>query len=123
MVQSTEPSAFACSATRPEDVKVDLLFVPVFEQDDRLTDLAGLDEASGGEIARARASGEFRAKLYDVFITPVTGKGWKARRIALVGSGDPVDADAERLRRVAATWGSYHSRSSNRFSRRFATRC
>ena len=112
MVQSTEPSAFACCATRPEDVKVDLLFVPVFEQDDRLTDLAGLDEASGGEIARARASGEFRAKLYDVFITPVTGKGWKARRIALVGSGDPVDADAERLRRVAATCGYVARRRS-----------
>ena len=87
MVQSIEPSAFACRATRPEDVEVDLLFVPVFEQDDRLTDLAGLDEASGGEIARARSTGEFRAKLYDVFITPVTGKGWKALRIAL-GSVD-----------------------------------
>ena len=112
MVQSTEPSAFACRATRPEDVEVDLLFVPVFEQDDRLTDLAGLDEASGGEIARARSTGEFRAKLYDVFITPVTGKGWKARRIALVGSGDPVDADAERLRRVAATCGYVARRRS-----------
>jgi leucyl aminopeptidase len=112
MVQSTEPSAFACCATRPEDVNVDLLFVPVFEQDDRLTDLAGLDEASGGEIARARSSGEFRAKLYDVFITPVTGKGWKARRIALVGAGDPVDADPERLRRVAATCGYVARRRS-----------
>ncbi|HEX7780638.1 MAG TPA: hypothetical protein VF424_15420, partial [Vicinamibacterales bacterium] len=73
MVQSTAPSAFACRSNRPEDAEVDLLFVPVFEQDDRLTDLPGLDDATGGEIARARASGEFRAKLYDVFITPVTG--------------------------------------------------
>ena len=105
MVQSTAPSAFACRSNRPEDAEVDLLFVPVFEQDDRLTDLPGLDDATGGEIARARASGEFRAKLYDVFITPVTGRGWKARRIALVGAGDPVEADAERLRRVAATCG------------------
>jgi leucyl aminopeptidase len=112
MVQSTVPSAFACRATRAEDAEVDLLFVPVFEQDDRLSDLPGLDEAAGGEIARARSTGEFRAKLYDVFITPVTGKGWKARRIALVGSGDPLDADAERLRRVAATCGYVARRRS-----------
>jgi leucyl aminopeptidase len=105
MVQSTIPSTFACRSTRPEEAEVDVLFIPVFEHDDRLTDLPGLDEASGGEISRARSTGEFRAKLYDVFVTPVTGAGWKARRIALVGAGDPVDADAERLRRVAATCG------------------
>ena len=105
MVQSTIPSTFACRSTRPEEAEVDVLFIPVFEHDDRLTDLPGLDEASGGEISRARSTGEFRAKLYDVFVTPVTGTGWKARRLALVGAGDPVDADAERLRRVAATCG------------------
>ncbi len=112
MVESTVPHAFACRTTRPEDVDVDLLFVPMFEQDDRLTDLPGLDEAAGGEITRARSTGEFKAKLYDVFVTPVTGKGWKARRIALVGAGDPVDADAERLRRVAATCGYVARRRS-----------
>jgi leucyl aminopeptidase len=112
MVPSTIPSAFACRSTRPEEAEVDVLFIPVFEPDDRLSDLPGLDEASGGEIKRARSTGEFRAKLYDVFMTPVTGKGWKARRIALVGAGDPVDADAERLRRVAATCGYVARRRS-----------
>ncbi|HYN07920.1 MAG TPA: leucyl aminopeptidase [Vicinamibacterales bacterium] len=112
MVESTVPSAFVCRSTRPEDAEVDVLFVPVFEQDDRLGDVPGLDEATGGELARARSSGEFRAKLYDVFITPVTGQGWKAHRIALVGAGDPVDADAERLRRVAATCGYVARRRS-----------
>ncbi|HEY7476282.1 MAG TPA: leucyl aminopeptidase [Vicinamibacterales bacterium] len=112
MVESTVPGAFVCRSTRAEDAEVELLFVPVFEQDDRLGDVPGLDEATGGEIARARSSGEFRAKLYDVFITPVTGKGWKARRLALVGAGDPVDADAERLRRVAATCGYVARRRS-----------
>jgi leucyl aminopeptidase len=106
-MQSTIPSEFVCRSTRPEEADVDVLFIPVFEQDDRLSDLPGLDEASGGEIKRARSTGEFRAKLYDVFITPVTGKAWKARRIALVGAGDPVEADAERLRRVAATCGYF----------------
>jgi leucyl aminopeptidase len=105
MEESTVPSAFDCRVTRAEDAEVDLLFVPVFEPDDRLSDLPGLDDASGGEIGRARARGEFRAKLYDVFTAPVTGNGWKARRIALVGAGSPVDADAERLRRIAAACG------------------
>ena len=112
MVQSTVPSTFECRATRPEEADVDLLFVPVFEADDRLSDLPGLEEAAGGEIERARESGEFRAKLYDVFITPFTGKGWKARRLALVGAGSPVDADAERLRRVASTCGYAARRKS-----------
>ena len=35
--------------TRPRDVVVDMLFVPVFQDDDRLDDLPGLDEATSGE--------------------------------------------------------------------------
>ena len=83
---------------------VDLLFIPVF-QDDTLADVPGLDEATGGEVGRARTTGEFRGKLYDVFATPVTGPGWRARRIALVGAGAAADADAERVRRIAAACG------------------
>ena len=100
-----ESDAFAASTAPARDAAVDLLFVPVF-QDDALDDLPGLDEATGGEVARARASGEFRGRLYDVFVTPVVGAGgWRARRIALVGAGEPADADAERLRRLAAACG------------------
>jgi leucyl aminopeptidase len=93
------------TTARPQDVAVDLLFVPVFQDDDRLEDLAGLDEATRGEIARARGSGEFRAKLWELFVTPVAAPGWKAARVALVGAGKRQDADVERVRRIAATCG------------------
>jgi leucyl aminopeptidase len=97
--------SFEGSTGRPEDLEVDLLCVPVFRDDDRLDDLPALDTATGGEIGRARASGEFRSKSYEVFVTPVTGNGLKARRVALLGAGRRAEADAERIRRVAAIAG------------------
>jgi hypothetical protein len=90
--------------TRPGDAAADMMFVPVFQGDDALDDLPGLDEATGGEIQRARASAEFRGKLYEFFITRVVG-GWKAGRIALVGAGRLADADPERIRKIAAACG------------------
>ena len=91
------------AAAPASDVSVDLLFVPVFDKDDALADVAGIDAATGGEFERARAGHEFKARAYDVFVTPVTDGQWKTRRIAFVGVGARADANAERLRRVAAT--------------------
>jgi leucyl aminopeptidase len=99
-----ESAAFAASTGPAAAAAVDLLFIPVF-QDDTLDDLPDLDEAAGGEVGRARASGEFRAKLYDIFVTPIAGGRWRARRIALVGAGRAQEADAERVRRIAAACG------------------
>src|SRR5690349_17632302 len=98
------PAAGQCEGVtgRPNDVTVDLLFVPVFQDEDRLDDLPGLDEATGGEIGRARGRGEFKGRAYELFLTPVNGAGWQAKRVALVGAGRRADADAERLRRIAA---------------------
>jgi leucyl aminopeptidase len=87
---------------RPKDVGVDMLFVPVFQDDDRLDDLPGLDEATSGEIGRARDRGEFRGRPFEFFLTPLVTGGWKAGRLALVGAGPRREVDAERLRRVAA---------------------
>ena len=97
-------SEFSGVTTRPQDLEVDLLFVPVFQSDDELTDLAGLDAASAGEIGRARAAGEFRGKAYESFISPIR-EGYRARRIALVGAGERAEWDAERMKRVAAACG------------------
>ena len=88
--------------TTPAAIETELLVVPVFETDD-LSDVAGLDQASGGEIERARAAGEFRGKVGDVFVTPLTEGKWHARRVALVGVGAPVDDVSSRMRRAAAT--------------------
>jgi leucyl aminopeptidase len=82
----------------------ELLVIPVFEQDD-LGDVAGLDAATGGEVSRARTSGEFRGKLYELFFTPAGREGWKVRRVVLVGAGSRKDFTTERLRRIATTAG------------------
>lgn len=92
-------------AARPDAVDVDLLFVPVFEGDDPLRDLPGLDDATGGDIGRARGGSEFRGNLYESFITRVVPGSYRAARIALVGVGRRPDANAERWRRVAAACG------------------
>jgi leucyl aminopeptidase len=82
----------------------ELLVIPVFEQDD-LGDLGGLDAATGGEVSRARASGEFRGKLFELFFTPAGREGWKVRRVVLVGAGPRAEFTTERLRRIATTAG------------------
>src|SRR5579862_5335153 len=94
--------AFRGVTTRPQDVAVDMLFVPVFQDDDRIDDVPDLDEVSRGEVGRARSRGEFRGRPFELFLTPVVAGGWKAKRLVLVGAGSRRDADAERLRRVAA---------------------
>ena len=82
------------------DIEADLLVFPVFE-DDTLADEVGLDSASGGEIAAALARGEITGKVSDLFITAI--RGWKARRVALVGVGPREDVTPDRLRRAAVT--------------------
>jgi leucyl aminopeptidase len=94
--------AIALTARASRDLDADLLVIPVFEDDD-LADEAGLDEATGGEMAAARARGEFKGKAYDVFVTPL--RGWKASRVALIGIGARKDFSADKLRRAAATGG------------------
>jgi leucyl aminopeptidase len=80
------------------DLDADLLVVPVFADDD-FADEPGMDAAAGGEIARARARGEFTGTPYDVFVTGLTG--WKAPRVALVGAGPRAACTPDHLRRVA----------------------
>ena len=82
------------------EVDVDLLVVPVHEDDD-FVDEPHLDAASGGELGRARARGEFKGQLYDALITPVAGGTWRARRLAFLGAGKRAEVTTERLRRLA----------------------
>lgn len=89
---SPEP-ALEVVAGAPADVEGDLLIVPVFE-DDPLDDLDGLDAATGGEVGRARTSGEFRPKPNELFVTRAAGV-WRTARVALVGAGaDAADGEA-----------------------------
>ena len=79
-------------------VDTDLLILPVFEGD-ALDDVPDLLAAAGGAIQRAMADGEFRAKPYDLFLTPLNG--WRASRVLLVGAGTKLAFSTERLRKVA----------------------
>jgi leucyl aminopeptidase len=94
----------ALTACPSRDLDTDLLVVPVFEDDD-LSDQPGLDDAAGGEIARARSRGEFKGKLFDVFVASTGASGWKTPRAVLVGAGRRAEFTADRLRRVAIVGG------------------
>lgn len=121
MAQEKAGPQFTGTSGQPETVAVDMLFVPVFEKEDRLDDLPGLDAATGGDISRARESSEFRGGLYEFFIARVIAGPYKAVRVALVGAGRREDADAERLRRVAAAC-SYTARLRSMPSAGFVVR-
>ena len=104
MTDNRSEPVLRVSSAAPTDVATDLLVVPIFEQD-TLSDpaLDGLDLATGGEIARARESGEFRPKPNELFVTPLGAEKWAARRLALVGVGENGEGGLERLRTAAAT--------------------
>jgi leucyl aminopeptidase len=109
--QATRKAEYRGVTADPATVAADVLFVPVTGPDDALADLPWLDRAARGEFARARATAEFRGRLFDVFITPVMAEGCKAHRVALVGADPAAERSAERWRRVAAT-ASYAARRS-----------
>jgi leucyl aminopeptidase len=85
------------------DIDVDLIVIPVFEDDD-FGDDSELDTMAGGAISRARRSGEFKGKPFEVFVTELS-KDSKASRAMLVGTGGRDTVTADVLRRAAATAG------------------
>jgi leucyl aminopeptidase len=84
-------------------IDTDFLILPWF-QDDAASAVPGLDAATGGEVARALASKEFQAKPFDLFVTPIADKSWKARRVALVGGGSS-ERGTDLVRKLATTAG------------------
>jgi leucyl aminopeptidase len=90
--------------TQLSAVDADWLFIPVSRAETTLP-FEDLDAATGGEVGRAISSGEFKAKNYRVFVTPVVNREWRARRVALVGAGDAAQFGADLLRRLAAVAG------------------
>ncbi|MDQ3348761.1 MAG: aminopeptidase, partial [Acidobacteriota bacterium] len=94
--------ALDVSSASPAEIDTDILAVPVFEGEPLDADLRALDGATSGALAGALESRELQGRLYDLFVTPVTG-AWRARRVAFVGAGNRKDYTTERLRRVATT--------------------
>src|SRR3954452_10910197 len=102
MSSSVTSPAIRLATGAASDVDTDVLIVPVFEGDAPATVWSWLDEASGGEVGRSTSSGEIRGRLYEIFVTPVTSRAAKARRIAGISAGKGAEFDLERLRKLAA---------------------
>jgi leucyl aminopeptidase len=101
MAEARDGAAFDLVDLPGHAVETDVLAVPAFEQ--QPASLSGLDDAARGEIARSWASGEFEGKPYQMLLTPLSGSGWAARRLMLIGAGPAAAYDSERARRIGAT--------------------
>ncbi len=108
------PPEVIAGTSLPAATEVDLLAVPVLgnPDTDSLDDLPGLDRAVGGAVARARASGEFRAKRHETCVVHLHGDAWKTLRVVLVGAPAATAgtthanaSEADRLRDAAAVAG------------------
>ena len=84
----------------PFETDAELVIGAVFE-DDRPAELRALHDATGGAVERAWQRGEFRGKLYDVFVAHL-GTG---TRMLLVGAGPRRDLTSDRVRRMAIVGG------------------
>ena len=119
MSTAAASSSITCVGGPLSGVTADLLIVPWFE--DASAIVSGLDAATGGEIARALASKEFQAKPFEMFVTPITDRQWRARRVALVGAGRHDGCGSDLVRKLASA-GGLSSRQKRTGSVAFAVR-
>jgi leucyl aminopeptidase len=92
-------SAAGLKSGRPADIDTELFFVPLFEGENPAHAVPDLDEATNRFAQLAVENGEFQARPFELFLTPLTG--WKAARVALIGAGKVADFNTERLRKLA----------------------
>ncbi len=100
MPTAAQSQPIPCLSIALPSVDTELLVVPWFE-DERRDSLVGLNQAVGGEITRAVSSKEFAAKPFDIFITPIVDRAWKARRVMAVGAGPEAAFTADLARKIA----------------------
>ena len=103
MPTATSSTSITCIGDPLSGVSTDLLIVPWFE--DAASAVPGLDAATSGEIGRALASKEFQARPFEMFMTPITDRQWRARRVALIGAGRSDGCNGELVRKLAAAAG------------------
>ncbi|HKC46078.1 MAG TPA: M17 family peptidase N-terminal domain-containing protein, partial [Gemmatimonadales bacterium] len=84
------------------EIETPLLAVAVPAMAELAGSLTAIDQATGGAVARALASGDFKGKRDETLLTYGTGK---ARRVLLVGLGKPADVTGNSVRRAAAVAG------------------
>jgi leucyl aminopeptidase len=120
MPSAIQSSAVSCVSAPLSAVDADVLVIPWFE-DHAAHNLSGVDPATAGELGRALSSKEFEAKPFDLFVTPVVDRGWKARRVMFVGAGREA-AFGTALARKIATAASLEMRQRKAASLAFAVR-
>ena len=81
-----------------------MVVIPWF-QGDAAGAVQSVDEATGGDLARALDSKELTGRPYELFITGVADTRWKARRVMVMGAGTAAAFDPEMARRVASAAG------------------
>lgn len=81
------------------DIETPLLAVAVIAGADLPAALGPLDQATGGILARALASGDFKGKRDETLLAYGAGK---ARRVLLVGMGKAAEVGGNAVRRAAA---------------------
>jgi leucyl aminopeptidase len=85
---------------KPEQMKVDGLVLPVFENEDRYPVLDHADQLLGGMIDRLIKRGEFKPEPGNVHVLYPEGR-MAAERILLAGMGKRKDLTMQRLRQAA----------------------
>ena len=86
----------------PRSVDTDLIVLPAFENEACDSEWA---RASGGEIERAAASGEFKGKPYELFVTPALDRTWRSARLGVLGAGVRTEFSSDRDRKIATAAG------------------
>jgi leucyl aminopeptidase len=114
MSQTMSSPAVALVAGSLASVDADLIVIPWFEEDST-SSIDGLDAVTGGEVGRALAGGEFQGKAFEMFFAPVSGDGWRTKRVAIVGAGHRGAADGDIIRKIASAAG--HSARQKRVGR------
>jgi leucyl aminopeptidase len=97
---SAATSSIALLAAPFAAIDPELLVVPWFEGQ-KPSAIGGLDQATGGELARALNNREFAARPFDLFFTPIADRAWKSRRVALIGAGAEAEYGLDLVRKLA----------------------
>jgi leucyl aminopeptidase len=86
---------------RPVEASLDLLIVPVFEDESSRAELvAQLNQTGGGALVRAFQNGEFKGKTND-WVLLHDLPGLTASRLLLWGAGKPKDLDSNAVQRIS----------------------
>ena len=97
-----DASRVSFAASPPGDIDTDLVVLPVFQGEDLVGAVPGLDDAAGPAMRRAFETAEIQGRPFELFLTGLS-RPWRAARLALVGAGPAAAFSTDTLRRLATT--------------------